>query len=60
MKNPYEVMHTHELKIAHVRQEVEALRLVIDLLDEDEPADTFPANAPEVRGVVAFPASRDH
>jgi hypothetical protein len=40
MKNPFEVLQTHEQRIAHVRQEIEALRLVIDLLDEEEPADT--------------------
>jgi len=55
MRNPYEVLHTHEQRIVHVRQEVEALRLVIELLDEGEEADTFPATPPEGGGVVAFP-----
>jgi hypothetical protein len=54
MKNPYEVLHTHEQRIVHVRQEIEALRLVIELLDEDEQADTLRAAASEIRGIVAI------
>ena len=59
MKNPYEVLHSHEQRIVHVRQEIAALRLVIELLDEGEQADTFAAISPE-RGVVAFPVGLEH
>lgn len=57
MKNLYEVLHTHEQRIVHLRREIEALRLVAKLLDEDEMPNTFPANAPEGGGGVVFPVS---
>jgi len=60
MRNPYEVLHTHEQRIVHVRQEVEALRLVIELLDEGEEASTFLATPAEGGGVVAFPVGLEH
>lgn len=60
MKNPYEVLHAHEQRIVHVRQEIEALRLVIELLDEGEQADTVSVSSSEIRGVVAFPVGLEH
>jgi hypothetical protein len=42
MKNPYEVLKMKEQEIDRVRSEVEALRVVAGLLDEDQatsPAD---------------------
>lgn len=47
MKNPHEVLHRHEQRVVHVRQEIEALRLVIELLDEGEEASTSPATLPK-------------
>jgi hypothetical protein len=39
MKDAFEVKQNHD-RGSHLSQEIEALRLVIDLLDEEEPADT--------------------
>jgi hypothetical protein len=45
MRDLYQVLREKEFEIARVRQEIEALRAVIPLLDEDEGVDT-PNNSP--------------
>lgn len=45
MRDLYQVLREKEFEIARVRQEIEALRAVIPLLDEDEGVD-MPNNPP--------------
>jgi hypothetical protein len=50
MRDLYQVLREKELQIARVRQEIEALRATIPLLEDDEETDA--ADAP------AYPPSR--
>lgn len=47
MRDLYQVLRDKELQIVRVRQEIEALRATIPLLEDDEEADS--ADAPAYR-----------
>lgn len=59
MKNPYEVLLLKQQQILQLRQETEALRLVIELLDKDEEGDALPT-APDGRHALAFLTNPDN
>ena len=51
MRDLFQVLRDKEFEIARVRNEIEALRLVIPLLDEDEGVDTDHPSYPRLRAV---------
>jgi hypothetical protein len=61
MKDPLDVLRSKEQELLRVKTEIEALRITVRLLGEDNPASTHPAaNAPlsqrvELRRVVEMP-----
>lgn len=59
VKNPYEVLLLKQQQILQLRQETEALRLVIELLDKDEEEDALCA-APVPRHAVAILTNPDN
>ena len=46
MKNPYEVLEQKELAVMRIRKEIDALRLTIQLIDEEDSTDGKPAEMP--------------
>jgi hypothetical protein len=51
MRDLYQLLREKEFEIARVRHEIEALRAVIPLLDEDEGVDTNNPPYPPLRAV---------
>jgi hypothetical protein len=52
MRDPYQLLRDKELDIARIRQEIDALRATIPLLeDDDEIDDTTPGSYPALRAV---------
>jgi len=51
MKDIAEVLHSKELELGRIRQEVEALRIVLPLLHDSEAAETLPRRMPSMADI---------
>jgi hypothetical protein len=51
MKNPYEVLRSKEQELSRIRKEVEALRIAVNLLGEEESGE----NKEDLRQVAEMP-----
>lgn len=54
MKNPYDVLRTKEQEITRIRKEMDALRVVAQLLDADNSGAAADAH-PQLQRVVELP-----
>ena len=55
MKNPYEVLRMKEQEIERVRKEMEALRMVAQMLGAEEPAPANGNGQAKARAFVEMP-----
>jgi hypothetical protein len=53
MKNPYEVLRMKEQELIRVKKEVEALRIVVKMLGDEE--DAQPEGKVELRQAIPMP-----
>jgi hypothetical protein len=58
MKDVYAVLHQKEIALARVREEIEALRFVIPLLEEETPTQEDTPHAPAVGDAPAAMSRR--